>query len=243
MPDKNQQSTQDESIESSLETIISHFTGKIFTTIPGKIEKIYDLNNNRLVDVQPTIMNRILVDGDSTPIEYPVFPRVPIFIQGTEDFYTSYPVKVGNPCMLHFIQHSNDLYLKSDGKTVVDPNNLRKHDPNDAFCTIGNILPGFSIPGISPDDMVMGKVDDSVKIIITHDGKVDIKANRVNLGDVSASKALALSEKVADNFNSFQTAFNTHTHVCVSVGSPCAVAIPDIATVEDTASSKVFTDS
>jgi hypothetical protein len=242
MPDQNVQNTQDESIEESLRKIITHFTGKIFTSMPGKIEKIYDLNNQRLADVKPTIMDTRIIDGDKVSIEYPSFPMVPLFILAGGGFYSSLPIAEGDPCVLHTIQHNNDLYLKSDGKTVIDSNHLRRHDPNDSFAVAGHFLPYINIPGISSTDMVMGKVDDSCKIVITAENEVKIKADRINAGSMDATKALALAEKVNSNFDSFKTNFDLHTHVCVSPGVPCAPPAVGMTSPEDTDSEKVFTD-
>lgn len=237
-------STQEQSIEESLSTIIRHHNNGIFTSMPGHIVKLYDLNDKRFADIKPDIKDTRIKDGQKISIEYPVIPMVPIFIQGTEEFYMSFPVKVGNPCMLHFAQHSIDKYLLSDGKTDIDSEDTRRHDINDAYCTIGNILPYFNIPGISSDDLVIGKVDDSTKIIITSAGEVQIKASEVKLGSTTANKALALAEKVESRFNSFENNYNFHTHIITSPGAPSLIHVtPVVGPHENLGSSKVFADS
>lgn len=233
--------SEDQSIQTSLETIINHHTSKINTELPGTILKLYEINNKRFADVQPTIKNTRVVDGEPESIDYPVLPMVPISVTRCKNFFIWLPVQVGDECIIHFMQTSIDEYLLSDGKTIIDSEDVRKHDINDCYITIESFLPYFELSGVDPDNLVIGKTDDSTKIIMTNDNKVQIKASSVELGGLGASKALAIAEKVDQRLSALET------YVITPHGSPSGPTIPTPFLPggggASTASTKVFTDS
>ena len=232
---------QDQSIEESLETMISYFTNQVNTCMPAKIVKIRD---SQTIDVQPTIKKTLLRDNKKESIDYPVIPFVPVFTMSSKDYFISFPIKVNDPVLLVFSQHSIDKYKLEKGEDINDSEDITHHDINGAIALIGIISPSNKVSEISSDNFIVGKKDGSSKIIITQDNKVQIKATSVELGDLGASKALAIAEKVESRISSLETSFNTHTHVCISPGSPSVVpATPIVGPHPDLGSVKVKTDS
>lgn len=233
---------QDQSIEQSLETIINYFTSKIFTCLTAKITKIHD---NQTVNVQPTVKDTIEQDGEIVSKDYPIIPRVPVFIMSSKDYFISFPIKVNDPCLLLFSKHSIDKYASVDNPDIVDSEDLSNHDINNAIALVGIISPATKINEISSNNFIVGKKDGSSKIIITSDNKVQIKASSVELGDLGASKALALAEKVDARLTALENFQNSHIHL-----DPLS-AVTGIASVPfvpanggaTTGSTKVKTDS
>ena len=234
--------TQDQSIEKSLEIIIKSFTNQINTCLPAKIVKIRD---KQTIDVQPTIKKTLKRDDDIESVEYAVIPNVPVFIMCSQDYFLSFPMKVGDPVLLIFSQHCIDDYMLTDGKEIIDTKQPLNHDLNNAIAILGIMSPKNKIDEISPDDLILGKKDGSSKIIIKANNKVQIKASSVELGDIGASKPLALSEIVDSRLSALETFQNSHIHI-----DPIS-AVTGIASVPfvpgnggaSTASTKVKTDS
>ena len=233
--------SQEQSIEESLESIVTFFTNQVNTCLPAKIVKIHD---NQSINVQPTLKKTITQDGNKTSIDYPIIPKVPVFIMSSKDYFMSFPIKVGDPCLLLFSKHSIDKYAIADNPDSVDSEDLEHHDINNAIALVGIISPATKINEISSNNFIVGKKDGSSKIIITSDNKVQIKASSVELGDIGANKALAIAERVESRISSLETNFNTHTHVCMSPGSPSVTPLPLITGPhENLGSAKVKTDS
>lgn len=98
--------------------------------------------NETTIDVQP-VVNRF-VDGADRPL--PVFPEVPpIFLQGGTS-HTSYPLAVGDYCLLMCAERSTDNWY--NGQDEVLPVEPRLHDYSDSFaiCGLNNKAGLLAIP-------------------------------------------------------------------------------------------------
>ncbi len=235
--------SQDQSIEESLESIIKFFTNQVNTCLPAKIVKIHD---NQTINVQPTIKKTITQDDIKTSIDYPIIPKVPVFIMSSKDYFMSFPIKVGDPCLLLFSKHSIDKYAIADNPDTIDTEDLEHHDINNAIALVGIISPATKINEISSNNFIVGKKDGSSKIIITSDNKVQIKASSVELGDIGANKALAIAEKVDSRLSALESFQNTHIHIDPLSVVTGIVSVPFVAGNsggQSTASTKVKTDS
>jgi hypothetical protein len=234
--------SQDQSIEESLETIIRAFTNQVNTCLPAKIVKIH---NNQTVNVQPTVKKTITQDNEIKSIDYPIIPRVPVFIMSSKDYFMSFPIKEGDPCLLLFSTHSIDKYAIADNPDSIDSEDLTHHDINNAIALVGIISPATKINEISSNNFIVGKKDGSSKIIITSDNKVQIKASSVELGDLGASKALALAEKVDARLSALENFQNSHIHIDPLSAVTGIVSVPFVPANggATTGSTKVKTDS
>lgn len=229
--------------ETNLRNLFNKFLAEPMGTTPAIIEKI---NSTQSIDVKPSLVkNTLQRNGEYKKEIYPIITNVPVLVLATSDWFQSMPFKVGDPCILFFSKHSLDDYLSTDGKSVVDTEDDRFYDISDAMALIGLPTPSNKIDQISETDFVMGKRDGSSLIKITSDNKVKIKATEVNLGDLNASKPVAIAEKVDARLTALENFQNVHVH-----SDPLSVATGPVVTTfvagnsgATTGSTKVKVDS
>lgn len=233
---------QDQSIEKSLETIIQFFTNQINTCIPAKIVKIRD---SKHIDVQPTVKKTLLSDDNKISIDYPVIPFVPVCVLGTKKAKMRFKIRVGDPVLILFSQHSIDKYMLTDGVEISENDDIAQHDINNAMALIGFLSTISNLDEIGDNEFILEVNDGSSQIIITSDNKVQVKASTVELGDIGANKALALAEKCDSRLDALESFQNNHVHIdplSASTGTALVPFIPGNLGAS-TASNKVFTTS
>ena len=141
----------------------------------------------KTIDCQP-VVNR-LVNGKS--IELPVFVDVPpVFLQGGSS-HTTYPIAIGDYCILMFCERSFDKWYQ--GTDFVTPIELRMHDYSD----------GFALVGINPLASALPIPDTT-----THTGNMKINGDLEINGNLEVTGILTLA-----GIN-----FNTHVHGGVQTG-------------------------
>lgn len=231
--------SQDQSIQKSIDVIIDHHLSKIYTSMPGIIEKVH---SQKLIDVLPALKRNVVSGtGERIVREYPVIPNVPVLLLSSDEFYFHIPLKKGNPVVLFFCQDSLDNYQETDGKKVVDTEDIRRNDITDAFALPGAITQNDTIANLSETDMVIGKRDGNTEIHITHDSKVKIKASEVDLGSLTANVPVAKSDKVNSRLAAIEAyIIKPHTG---NMGAPTIPPMPlYVDAVGSTASTKVKVD-
>lgn len=126
--------------EGSLQELLgSSFQSQInnmFTAIPCIVVAIRDGLNGQMVDIQPTI-NQKMKDG--TTKERPVILGVPVSFQVTSRTGLTFPIEVGNTGLAVFSMRNMDAWKSGNGRPST-PMNFAKMDKGDAIF----------IPGIQP---------------------------------------------------------------------------------------------
>jgi hypothetical protein len=110
----------------------------LHTATIAKVTKV----DEKTISCQPVI-NRV-VEGQS--IELPEFAEVPPFFFGGGDSFMSFPVAVGDYCLLIFTERCFDRWW--NGQDNQDPAELRMHDYSDgiALCGLKNLAGAITIP-------------------------------------------------------------------------------------------------
>lgn len=165
----------------------------LHTSLPGEIVE-YE-HNKRKAKVKPLIKFR---KPDGTFLEYPIITGVPVVFPCSSTASFIFPVKKGDKVLLVFAERSIDEWL-FDGRDM-EPEIHRMHSISDCV----------AIPGLQPftqtnpaDEGNVEIHNDSQKIVIKQNGDIEIGGS-------------SLSELVK---KSIITAFNSHTHLGVTVGS------------------------
>lgn len=169
---------------------------EVHTGLPCKIVKV---RSNSYVDIQ-ILLKRKYRDG--TLVDLPVIQNVPISHPRGADYWIKYPVAVNDTGFAMFAERSLDAWIVAGG--VVDPNDPRTHDLNDAIF----------IPGLYPkNDIVEGDPSDLVihnhqaQIVVLKGGKFRIHNTQhefVDLTEQLATQAKALADQtslMADTLN------------------------------------------
>lgn len=157
--------------QDSLRTAMDGNRVSLHTALPGLIESI-DLST-QTVSVQPTIQfEKINVAKDGTitytPVTLPLLIKVPLFFPRGGDYAITFPVKVGDECLVIFAERCIDSWWES-GK--VGPQiEFRMHDLSDGFAIVGFSSVPHVVPNIDADKMQIRKLDSSTVIELSDEG-------------------------------------------------------------------------
>lgn len=160
----------DEPRDPDLEAVLDLFREKLLerirTKLPGTITA-YD-PATQLASAQPAIQERKLAeDGETLTAEpLPASHRcVVVFPRGSKGGLT-YPVAVGDPCVILYCSSSIARYVAGGASTTggqVDPGDDRHHDLSDAIVIVGG-HPAGSPPTDAPTDAVVLHAAGGIKV-------------------------------------------------------------------------------
>jgi hypothetical protein len=164
----------------------AHAAG-IHTALPGRIES-FDASKQR-ANVQPLLKRGFTKSDDSRGVErLPVVTNVPVVFAGSGANTITWPISVGDVCLLVFAEGSLDRWLFLGGDEC-DPQDDRRHTLTD----------GIAICGLRAAPLSSGAYDPEA---ITVTGpRVVINSSDIRLGGSDASKRLVTVDD-----------FNGHTH-------------------------------
>jgi hypothetical protein len=173
---------------------------ELHVSIPGKVER-YD-SSKQLVDVKPLIKGSYFDEEDARQVEsLPVIPNVPVLFPGGGGYRVTFPVAVGDFCLLIFSDSSLDRWLSGSGQEV-DPGFDHAHALTDAVALVGIRPFGAAWTKAPTDEATLGK-DDGVQI--------HLEAGTITIGDKSGSDYVALAQKVLDELQKISQANHAHT--------------------------------
>lgn len=147
------------SLEGVLRQYITNSINGVFTSMPGKIERVVDLGEQR-VDIQ-LLIDR--VTPDDGVLKHPVILNVPLVFPGSRSSQVSFPVKAGDTVLCIFSQRSIDRF-KLGANDNHRPLDFRKYSRNDCMA-----LPGlFSFPSAvnNPDKRTLDHSTEDT--VVTH---------------------------------------------------------------------------
>ena len=181
------------SLSDALSTWFASFSDS-FNSI--KVGKVLNVNyQNQTVDVQ-ILHKRVKEDTYTERVlrEYPPLLQVPFIVLGGGSSSLTFPISVGDNCLLLFCDFEIDRWWESG---EAQPSNYdRKHDISDAFAIIGihsmvDLLQGYS-------RYVQLKYSDNSKIIVGNEITLN-NAQVTATGDVNASGTITGSQLIAEN--------------------------------------------
>lgn len=202
----------DEPREPSLEHVIqlaleAHLDG-VRVGLPGIITE-YDKDQQR-ASVQPLVQHGYVLDGVRRVETLPIIHDTPVRFPGAGTTRTTYPVKVGTIGWINFASSSLAVYLETGG--IVDPDDDRRHDINDAVFEPG--LHTFNaVPSTAPDDAMVHWA-----------GDFDVR-----IGGYDSVEPIMLGDQTATALDTFATAVGTAL-AAVGLTGPAAVAFGNAVT-------------
>lgn len=169
-------------------------------------------------------------DADGNPAqglkEMASIPSVPLIFPASKSAIMTFPVEVGDLVLLMFSERSIDAFKYSDGKSPIDPKDLRKHEYTDAIAICGM----FTYPtalGIHPTDTII-----RMNAGRSNETKISLKPN----GDIVADS----SAKFIVNSQS-DTVVNSSANVAVNVSGTTTVISSGLVKI-DAANTKITGD-
>ena len=177
--------TQAFTFDRYIQQVIDNSLKDLHTVIPGKIER-FD-SDTQLAQIKPLIKRRFV---NNQEVELPLCINCPVMFPRAGGFVMTFPVKVGDECLVVFSERSLDTWLQSAG--VQPPLDTRRHSLSDAIAILGlysqpNKLGSFHNTGVEIKNdagTTYFRLDDSG---ITIKGNVDIDGDVDITGDSTAS--------------------------------------------------------
>ena len=171
---------EDDINEAVLAALIAH-QGQMWTALPGYVTAVN--LSKQTVDVQTTVQARLQApDGSITWINIPKLPDVPILFPHGGGFSLTFPVKVGDECLVIFSSRCIDAWWSSG--QIGPQNEMRMHDLSDGFALIGpRSAPNVLSPPPNSDGVELRSDDDSAYIRI--DSSKNITAHTT--GNIAAT--------------------------------------------------------
>lgn len=172
----------------------------LWTAIPGRIVAF----QGNTVSVQPTIRRRVRgPDGTFTPRDLPVLQDVPVQFPGGGGGTLTFPVAVGDECLVVFSSRGIDHWWQNSG--VQEPATPRMHDLSDGFALLGFRSKPRALSGVSTstvqlradDGGTLVELDPAGQVVrIVAPGKVRLETPLLEVtGDVKAGTVSLQSHK------------------------------------------------
>ena len=123
-------------------------------------------------DVQPTL-KILFKDGDN--LTRPIIPNIRVGFQRVGNFAITFPLSKGDEGLLIVADRSIDAWRKQGG--IVSPNDARMHDLSDSIFLPMCYSDPKNIASFNASDIAIRSIDNSGKIEIAPDGRIEIDRN------------------------------------------------------------------
>lgn len=193
------------------EAIQSHLNSAmkdLYTTLPGKVTRVYKQGKSTVVSVQPMI-NKVDTSG-KVSLE-PELDDVPIVWPSAGGCYFTLPIEAGDQVLLHFAMRSAISYKNSDGVDPQTPLTKRTHNVNDVFA-VPSMLP-YEV-GTEVDSQAVRISSGATEIRIMKDGTIELgegATERLIKGDTFLSQLIGHQHGYLDVSGNWQATTPTVT--------------------------------
>lgn len=187
----------------------SDFSRTLRVAIPGIVTEVN--YSAQTVSVQPTIREKIEMNGTYQWVELPILINVPFFVYAGGGYCVTLPVSPGDECLVIFADSCIDAWWQSGG--VQNQVERRRHDLSDGMAIVGFRSQVHTVPGYSGDS-VQVRTEDGGTFIDLKPGQVTINADVQINGNVTTSANCT----IADTLRVAGINMNTHVHDGVKTG-------------------------
>lgn len=150
-----------------LSTLLSVFGEALLDSLrvmlPGRITAYNP--TTQMASVQPLIMHAHVDETERRVAKpLPEIHTVPVVFNGTSRGRITWPVAVGDTCEIRFSSSSIARWVLKGGGPL-DPGDDRRHDLNDAVCSVG-LHDAAHVPTTAPVDAIVLHTDGGTKALI-----------------------------------------------------------------------------
>ena len=189
---------------------------KAFICIAGRIVEYFPATQTATIKLSNDRTFSTPVE-DEVQVKEPLLYDVPVYTSGGGTWHTTFPIKVGDTCLMHFSQSGYDHWLfkdadgagvDTDGKAM--PWTKRMFSCTDGFAQVGwNNIPR-AIPEYSATDAEFRNQDRNQRVTLLENGQIHIKTGTttINLkpdGDIDINTDANLNATVGGNMTSTVT--------------------------------------
>ena len=147
---------------------------RIWTAIPAIVQSIDYIKFT--ISAQPAIRGRIENEnGESEDVDLPLLVDVPLLLPNAGGWHLTFPVEVGDECLVVFSSRCIDAWWQSGG--VQKAMERRMHDLSDGFAILApysQALAPDCIGGFSNNSVILRDDKKLNYIEITNDGKLNV---------------------------------------------------------------------
>lgn len=187
----------------------SDFSRTLRVAIPGVVTEVN--YSAQTISVQPTIREKIEINGTYQWVELPLLINVPFFVYSGGGYCITLPISPGDECLVIFADSCIDAWWQSGG--VQNQVERRRHDLSDGMAIIGFRSQVRTVPRYS-DNSVQVRTEDGGTFIDLQPGQVTINADVQINGNVTTSANCT----IADTLRVAGINMNTHVHDGVKTG-------------------------
>lgn len=159
--------------QAALRLALEGWQAQLWTALPGVVAAV-DLAK-MTVSVQPTV--QAVVQGQNgalTAVRMPLLVDCPLVFPNGGGFMLTFPVAVGDECLVVFAARCIDAWWQSGG--VQPQAELRMHDLSDGFAIPGPRSQPRVVPGISSANVQLRNEEGAAFVEIAPDGTITLKS-------------------------------------------------------------------
>lgn len=166
------------SADEALKNLMRKIKFDMRVSSPGII-KSFD-SAKQTVEVQITILEKVVIDGKILTKKIPILADVPIFMPRAGNFIITMPIAVGDECLVIFSDTCYDAWFQSGGEENVQMDG-RRHDLSDAFALCGiwsqpNVISNYS------EDSIQIRNESGTSCIEIKDSEITINtSSQINI--------------------------------------------------------------
>lgn len=185
-----------------LEQNAENTKSSIRVCMPAEITKFN--SDEMTISARALIKEKVLTSVNSyIDIEIPEISDIPIIFPGGSNFCITYPINVGDECLLFFADTCIDSWWQSGG--LQSQFEMRRHDLSDCFALICQMSQPMKIPKSLYSSS-------SLKVISRQgNANIEVKKNNVEINGIDI-------DDLNDRLEALESAFNRHTHPYAVVG-------------------------
>lgn len=172
----------------------------LHTCLPGIIASFDP--DTQTASVQPAIQ-RIFTEKGA--VNLPLCVDVPVAFPGGGDFFLTFPVKIGDECILMFSERAIDNWHVSGGTQA--PAEYRLHDLSDGIAIVGLNSQPNKISNFNATDTELRNRARNVRVTMKPDGTVET-VNSAGSHILSAAGAMTINAPQGTTINSPQITLN-----------------------------------
>lgn len=171
--------------------LIDNALYQLHTSQPAIVTEV-DLDNQT---ISAQISNKITlnIDGIEKNIEYPILRKIPFFSPQNQDFQITIPPKIGDSCILIFLERNSDEFWETGKVSTPTYAKIRRHSINDAV----------AICGFNPKPKKISDYQEQSIEIRSHDRKTRIALykNNVQIASLNAANEDGIDLKINNSAN------------------------------------------
>lgn len=163
-----------ESVRAAIEGALS----ETWSSMPGIVQSFDP--KAMTVTVQPSIRGRIeRPDGSIASVNLPLLVDVPVVYPGGGGFTLTFPIRLGDECLVLFADRCIDSWWQSGG--IGEPLEARMHNLSDGFALVGPRSLARSLPSVSTQNTQLRTDDGATYLEIQPNGKVRVESEDLEL--------------------------------------------------------------